>query len=101
MLYDGPLKMQYTNLDPHATYAVRISYAGDAPRTKIRLTADDKYEIHPEQSKPPPMAVVQYDIPREATSDGTLTLTWRRQAGLGGNGRGCAVAEVWLIKKPL
>ena len=83
MLYDGPLKMQYDNLDPHAAYTVRISYAGDSPRTKIRLMADDKYEIHPEQSKPRPMAVVEYDIPREATRDGRLTLTWRRQAGPG------------------
>jgi hypothetical protein len=101
MLYDGPLKMQYTNLDPSAKYAVRISYAGDSQRTKIRLTADDKYEIHPEQRKPRPIAVVEYDIPPEATRGGKLTLTWRRQAGLGDNGRGCAVAEVWLIKKPL
>ncbi len=71
MLYDGPLKMQYTHLDPHAAYAVRISYASDSPRTQIRLTADDKYEIHPEQSKPRPMAVVQYDIPPEATATGS------------------------------
>ena len=77
-------------------HLLRGRFAG----TKIRLTADDKYEIH-RQSKPRPIAVVQYDIPPEATRDGKLTLTWRHQAGLGGNGRGCAVAEVWLIKKPL
>ena len=99
MLYDGPLKMQYDNLDPHAEYSVRISYAGDSPRTKIRLVADDKYEIHAERSKPRPVVLVEYDIPREATRDGRLTLTWRRQPGLGDNGRGCAVAEIWLIKK--
>lgn len=99
MLYDGPLKMHYDNLDPHAAYAVRISYSGDSPRTKIRLLADEKIEIHPEIAKPRPMAVVEYDIPREATRAGQLTLTWYRTQGLGGNGRGCAVAEVWLIKK--
>jgi hypothetical protein len=99
MLYDGPLKMQYDNLDPQAAYAVRISYAGDSPRTKIRLVADEKYEIHPEQKKPLPLTVVEYAIPREATRDGRLTLTWLRTPNLGGNGRGCAVAEIWLVKK--
>jgi hypothetical protein len=99
MLYDGPLKMHYENLDPRAAYAVRISYAGDAPRTKIRLLANEKVEIHPEVTKPRPMAVLEYYIPREATRDGKLNLTWYRTQGLGGNGRGCAVAEIWLVKK--
>jgi hypothetical protein len=99
MLYDGPLKMQYDRLDPHAAYTVRISYVGDSPRTKIRLLADEKYVIHPEQTKPRDGALIEYDIPREATRDGRLTLTWLREQGLGGNGRGCAVAEIWLIKK--
>ncbi|HUE17726.1 MAG TPA: hypothetical protein VMR25_26460 [Planctomycetaceae bacterium] len=99
MLYDGPLKMQYDRLDPHAAYTVRISYVGDSPRTKIRLLADEKYVIHPEQTKPREGALIEYDIPREATRDGRLTLTWLREQGLGGNGRGCAVAEIWLIKK--
>ena len=30
------------------------------------------------------------------TSSGELRLTWTREAGLGGNGRGCQVAEVML-----
>jgi hypothetical protein len=45
------------------------------------------------------MAVLEYYIPREATRDGKLNLTWYRTQGLGGNGRGCAVAEIWLVKK--
>ena len=32
------------------------------------------------------------------TATGTLTLEWSRVPGLGGNGRGTAVSEVWLIK---
>jgi hypothetical protein len=98
-LYDAPLKMQYANLDPQASYAVRVSYAGDGPNTKIRLLADDKYVVHAEIAKPRPVEPVVFDVPREATRDGRLTLTWYRTAGLGGNGRGNAVAEVWLIKK--
>ena len=42
---------------------------------------------------------VEFDIPRAATTKGELDLSWYREAGLGGNGRGCEVAEVWLIKK--
>jgi hypothetical protein len=36
--------------------------------------------------------------PAEATRGGKLTLEWTRPPGLGGNGRGCDVAEVWLTK---
>ncbi len=99
-LYDAPLKMEYDNLDPRGAYQVRISYASDAPTVKIRLLADDKYEIHPEIAKPRPMVPLEFDVPVEATRDGQLTLTWYRTPGRGGNGRGCAVAEIWLIKKP-
>ena len=47
----------------------------------------------------PPVAPVEFDIPREATRNGELDLSWYREAGLGGNGRGCQVSEVWLIRK--
>ena len=43
--------------------------------------------------------IVEFDIPTQATAGGELTLNWRRTPGLGGNGRGCQVAEVWLIRK--
>ena len=45
-----------------------------------------------------PLVPLTYDIPIEATSGGELTLTWRREAGKGGNGLGCDVSELWLIK---
>src|SRR5262249_5470636 len=99
-LHDAaPLSMQYNELDPHAEYKLRVSYAGDMPLVKIRLVADDKYEIHPEIAKGIPVKVLEFDIPKAATSDGKLTLSWYRQAGLGGNGRGCQVAETWLVRK--
>ena len=41
----------------------------------------------------------EFDIPPELTADGELTLNWYRDAGKGGNGRGCQVREVWLIRK--
>ncbi|MBN1342398.1 MAG: hypothetical protein JXQ73_06945 [Phycisphaerae bacterium] len=98
-LQDAPLKMEYTNLDPTAQYKVRVVYAGDMPSVKIRMLADDRFEIHPLIRKPSPCKPLEFDIPAEATADGGLTLTWYRESGLGGNGRGCQVAEVWLIRK--
>jgi len=41
----------------------------------------------------------RFDIPAEATQEGLLELSWYREQGLGGNGRGCQVSEIWLIKK--
>jgi hypothetical protein len=49
--------------------------------------------------KPQPVRPIEFDIPHAATAHGDLDLSWYREAGLGGNGRGCEVAEVWLIKK--
>jgi len=98
-LNDRPLQMRYTNLDPGARYKVRITYAGDAPKRFIRLLANNKYEIHPLIKKEFPYRPVEFDIPAEATRDGLLELNWYREPGLGGNGRGCQVSEIWLIKK--
>ena len=97
-LYDDPLQMRYTGLDPSAQYRIRVVYAGDSPGRKIRLVAG-AHEIHPLMLKPQPVRPIEFDIPREATSGGELRLSWYREAGLGGNGRGCQVAEVWLMKK--
>jgi hypothetical protein len=97
-LYDDPLQMRYTGLDRTAQYRIRAVYAGDSPGRKIRLMAGN-LEVHPLMLKPQPVRPVEFDIPRAATSGGELNLSWYGEAGLGGNGRGCQVAEVWLIKK--
>jgi hypothetical protein len=97
-LFDTPLRMRYTDLDPQARYRVRIVYAGDNFRSRIRLLANDTIEVHPPRLKESPVRPVEFDIPPEATSKGQLTLTWYQESGQGGNGRGCQVAEVWLIR---
>jgi len=97
--YDEPLEMRYTGLDPAAQYRIRVVYAGDSPGRKIRLVAGDGMEVHPLMRKPQPVAPVEFDIPRAATARGVLDLKWYGEAGRGGNGRGCEVAEVWLIRK--
>jgi len=98
-LAETPLKMHYASLDSHAQYAVRVVYGGDSPKVQIRLTANGKFDIHPLRDKPSPQAPLEFDIPREATQSGDLTLEWSKQPGQGGNGRGTQVCEVWLIRK--
>ncbi len=98
-IFGEPLKARYEGLDRTASYKVKIVYTGDMFQVKVRLVADDSIEVHPYLAKPRDMTPVEFDIPREATSDGTLTLTWTAEPGRGGNGRGCQVAEVWLIRK--
>jgi hypothetical protein len=96
-LYDTPLQMRYTGLDPHAAYTLRIVYGGDDGR-KLRLVANNDLEIHPYLAKPLVGTSLEFDIPSEATAGGELTLSWTREAGLGGNGRGCMVSEIWLLR---
>ena len=99
--------MHYRDLDLRAHYKVRVVYAGDF-EPKVRLVAistSDKsemreVEIHPFMSKPEPITPVEFAIPSEAISGGELTLSWRSDAKRGGAGRGCQIAEVWLIKAP-
>jgi hypothetical protein len=98
-LFEGSLRLHYPELDPQARYKVRVIYAGDSPHIKIRMVCEGGPEIHPLIDKPQPPAPLEFDIPAEATADGQLTLSWNREAGLGGNGRGAQVAEVWLVKK--
>ncbi|MGH9611439.1 MAG: hypothetical protein ACRD4P_00005, partial [Bryobacteraceae bacterium] len=98
-LFDAPLTMQYRDLDKDARYRLRVVYSGDAPNRKIRLAANNVFEIHPFLKRPWPPKPLEFDLPSEATSTGELRLAWTREPGLGGNGRGCQVAEVWVMKK--
>jgi len=98
-LGDTPLRMRYTGLDRTAQYAIRVVYGGGTPRAKLRLVANGTIEIHPFQSKPAPVAPIEFDIPRAATASGELNLEWTKPEGGGGNGRGVQVSEVWILKK--
>ena len=98
-LHDEPLQMRYTNLDPASQYKIRVVYAGDMlGRSKIRMLAGG-IEVHGLIAKPQPVQPLEYEIPASAIRNGTLDVTWYREKGLGGNGRGCQVSEVWLIRK--
>jgi hypothetical protein len=99
IIQDRPLRMRYTELDPTAHYKIRVTYGGDQRRTPVRLAANGM-EVHPFREKGPMPEPVEFDLPKQATSAGTLMLEWTRPPGLGGNGRGTQVSEVWLIKVP-
>ena len=99
-LYDAPMQMVYTHLDPTARYKIRVIYAGDSPKRKIRLVANEGMEVHPYLTKPMPFKPLEFAISPAATQQGKLTLSWSAEPGLGGNGRSCQVSEVWLIKEP-
>lgn len=94
--YDVPLLMRYENLDPQATYRIRVTYSSQF-NAVVRLIADDKYEVHGPIQKPQRVKPREFDIPRGATADGLLNLRWQ----LMNQRRGPSVAEVWLIKKLL
>jgi len=106
-LNDLNITLHYTELDPKAAYQVRVVYPRFPPPSllvsptlgKIRLRAGDGIEIHPYIDRPFPVEPVTFDIPPAAIRAGALTLTWNREPGLGGNGKGCDISEVWLIKK--
>jgi hypothetical protein len=92
-VYEEPLTVRYAGLDPSARYKVRAVYGGGP----LRLEANDKWEVHPLLNKP--YERVEFDVPAQATAGGELALRWHGQPGRGGPGRGCQVAEVWLIVK--
>jgi len=94
--YDTPLRMRYNELDKSAQYKIRVVYIGD-PRRDMRLVADEKFEVHALVKKE--YRPLEFDIPLAATADGELNLSWYQAPGSRGSGRGCQVAEVWLIKK--
>jgi hypothetical protein len=97
-LFGHPLKMHYSNLDKTAQYEVKVTYISTTP---IRLIADEDMMIHDYTRRAAAIGPVSFDIPLEATQDGDLTLKWNMETGRGGAGRGCQIAEVWLIKKPI
>lgn len=93
-IHGHPLKMFYPRIDPTASYEIRVTYAGDG----IRLVAEG-IQIHDYTSSGGVVQTQQFPVPAKAIEDGRLSLEFSTKPGKGGSGRGCQVAEVWLIKK--
>ncbi|HKI70118.1 MAG TPA: hypothetical protein VKA67_11045, partial [Verrucomicrobiae bacterium] len=101
VLNDQSLQMVYHNLDKHAHYRLRIVYGNEhlsSSKVLVKLVANGRYVIHPFMKRDRSQRPVEFDVPPQATARGELRLTWSRPTGLGGNGRGVQVAEVWLIR---
>jgi hypothetical protein len=96
-----PVVLRYTGLARDAAYKVRVVYAGEdvSQEQGIRLLANAGIVVHPYMRRPLPVRPVEFDIPREATRTGELTLKWDREQPPSGRIRGAQVAEVWLIRK--
>ncbi len=96
-LYEQPLRLRYEGLDKSGAYRIHVVYGGENQRVNVRLTAEGA-EIHPFMKKPLPVRPIEFDLPTSATADGVLELEFQQESGRGGNGRGCQVSEVFLIK---
>jgi hypothetical protein len=86
--------MRYSNLDPKARYKIRVVYAGDSPKRKIRLMADEVTKSHP-------FIMLKVPVPPGRISKFTFGGGFKRaelsfsrpRMGLGGNGRGCQISK--------
>jgi hypothetical protein len=99
-LYEQPLTLRYEGLERQRRYRLRYTWAGEAYRLPLTLTANGVALPAPETRDRNPQPVV-LDIPPALTQGGALTLRWSRPPGMGGGGRGLQIAEVWLIPQPL
>ena len=96
-LYEVPLHLHYSGLDPARHYRLRVTYAGEDYALPLRLTAARNLEIHPALQRNTNPQTLEFDLPAEANRSGELDLEWAGPKNSGGSGRGRQVAEVWLF----
>jgi len=111
---------QYDGLDPEAQYRVRFTLVRPVylprfgirqPQTKESIYADGYLLVKNLELPAFESESFEYDIPKEATADGKLTIWFEKQAGIGEGpesgvtlwrntgGWGTLVSEVWLMKE--
>ncbi|MGA0555247.1 hypothetical protein ACO2Q8_01240 [Larkinella sp. VNQ87] len=91
-LYDQPLKIAYDELDPTATYRMRIAYTGRF-RSRMKLTTDDGTVIH-DFIQTGEQPIYEFDVPKTVSADGKVTFIWT----CGEGERGSQVTEIWLFR---
>jgi hypothetical protein len=111
---------QYNGLDPEAQYRVRFTLVRPVylprfgirqPQTKESIYADGFLLVKELELPAFESESFEYEIPKEATGDGKLTIWFEKQAGIGEGpeadvilwrntgGWGTLVSEVWLMKE--
>ena len=92
-IYETPLTLVYDDLDPDAQYRARIVYSNRFGKT-VSLVADGAYPVHAPLDYSIDHPTREFDVPRQATADGKLELTWTCGEGQAGVG----VSEIFLIR---
>ena len=112
---------QYNDLDPAAEYRVRFTlvrprfepFCADMMTQKSQSIHADEFLLVEDLELPEyESGHFEFDIPREATHDGSLTIRFAKSAGVAegpwvdvaiwrnNGGWGTLVSEVWLLKRP-
>jgi hypothetical protein len=116
--YDSPLILDYADLEPHASYLLEIVFVASIERPKglageragaglvatktipqpVQLLANG--QVLKDYFLPPtPMQKMTLQVPTSATATGKLRIECHGHKGLGGTGRTCNIAEVWLRRR--
>jgi hypothetical protein len=93
-LFTQPLSVRYDNLDPDASYRIRVVHGRPrSRRARPRLEADGHliYDFVVESGP----AILEHPIPHEATRDGEVVFTWTPNP----HGKRNPVAELWLMRE--
>ena len=108
--YDSrSISLQYEGLDATKTYEAHVIFStsgdvnlnGSPNRMQLLAGGATVWPPAPWSSAywPPPTPIVKtrVAIPRSATANRSLTLSCRQPPGVGGGGRTCQIAAVWLV----
>jgi len=103
--FDNSLTLGYAGLDRNAEYVLDVAYNGkhaaglsgglDESVGVNRLMANDEV-LHDYRAPPAMMEVQSFAIAKSTTAGGTLSVRCSQPHGIGGTGRTCEIAEVWL-----
>ena len=81
---------------------VMTSFQHKAPPSSLSAISGDGQVVvllHGFQPAPVPIRPLEFDVPINTTRTGTVTIECRQPGGSAsnGNGRGCQIAEVWMM----
>ena len=91
-LFDQPISVRYENLDPEASYRIRVAHGRPrGPRPRLEADGHLLYDFAEASDAAP----VESPVPIEATRDGEVIFTWTPSP----LSRRTTVAEVWLMRE--